>query len=210
MLDYYKILGLPFGANSSQIKAAYRQLAFKYHPDKNSNNKFAEEKFKEITEAYSILSDKEKSLMYHAQYAEFIKQQNNPKQSIPEPKIKVHPFYRNIVNTERRYASGKASKRTIDWNLYNISALVLFVAFILFMLVSSFREIKERESQQYKKSISAATDTVIKKEKSKITKEEYFELLAMEYADSKDSTLYKINNIDSMMRVIDSLNIFNQ
>ncbi|HRH58385.1 MAG TPA: DnaJ domain-containing protein, partial [Chitinophagales bacterium] len=68
MLDYYKILELSFGAPSSEIKSAYRKLAFKYHPDKNFNDKVAEEKFKQITEAYYILSDENRRIIYHAEY----------------------------------------------------------------------------------------------------------------------------------------------
>jgi DnaJ-domain-containing protein 1 len=57
METYYEILGVPKEATSEQIKNAYRNLAFKYHPDKNPNNKSAEDKFKAINEAYFVLSD---------------------------------------------------------------------------------------------------------------------------------------------------------
>ena len=62
--DYYKILGVPRNATQEEIKKAYRRLAMKYHPDKNKGNKEAEEKFKEINEAYAVLSDPEKRRMY--------------------------------------------------------------------------------------------------------------------------------------------------
>ena len=64
MSDYYTILGLQKNANDNEIKKAYRKLAMKYHPDKNPDNKEAEEKFKEISEAYSVLSDPEKRKIY--------------------------------------------------------------------------------------------------------------------------------------------------
>ena len=62
--DYYEVLGLQKGASKDDIKKAYRKLAIQYHPDKNPGNKEAEEKFKEATEAYEILSDDQKRAAY--------------------------------------------------------------------------------------------------------------------------------------------------
>lgn len=61
--DYYKILGINKGASVDEIKKAYRQLALRYHPDKNKSPE-AEERFKEIAEAYEILSDQKKKSIY--------------------------------------------------------------------------------------------------------------------------------------------------
>ena len=58
--DLYQILGVSRDADDKTIKSAYRRLAKKYHPDTNQGNKAAESRFKEVTEAYNILSDKEK------------------------------------------------------------------------------------------------------------------------------------------------------
>lgn len=71
--DYYQILGVPKNASEKDIKQAYRRLARKYHPDVNPGNKQAEEKFKEISEAYEVLSDKEKRAKYD-QFGEYWKQ----------------------------------------------------------------------------------------------------------------------------------------
>jgi len=62
--DYYRILGVPRNASADEIKSAFRKLALKYHPDRNPGNKEAEAKFKEINEAYEILSNPEKRQMY--------------------------------------------------------------------------------------------------------------------------------------------------
>lgn len=62
--DYYKILGLPRDAKPKDIKKAYRKLAIKWHPDKNPGDKVAEEKFKQISEAYEVLSDESKRKQY--------------------------------------------------------------------------------------------------------------------------------------------------
>lgn len=62
--DYYDILGISRNADQAEIKSAYRKLAIKYHPDKNPDNKEAEEKFKEAAEAYEVLSNAEKRQRY--------------------------------------------------------------------------------------------------------------------------------------------------
>lgn len=62
--DYYEILGVPRTAKEEEIKKTYRKLARKYHPDLNPNNKQSEERFKEISEAYEVLSDSEKRKKY--------------------------------------------------------------------------------------------------------------------------------------------------
>ena len=58
--DYYEVLGINKSASADQIKSAYRKLAVKYHPDKNQGDKSAEDKFKEASEAYHILSNSER------------------------------------------------------------------------------------------------------------------------------------------------------
>lgn len=64
MKNYYEVLGISKTASADEIKKAYRNLAFKYHPDRNSGDKVAEGKFKEINEAYDVLSDEKKRADY--------------------------------------------------------------------------------------------------------------------------------------------------
>src|SRR5438309_4551846 len=62
--DYYEVLGINKNSSEQEIKKAYRQLALKYHPDRNPDNKEAEEKFKEASSAYQVLSDQQKRQQY--------------------------------------------------------------------------------------------------------------------------------------------------
>ena len=62
--DYFKILGVSRNADEREIKRAYRKLAKQYHPDQNPDNPEAEAKFKEVSEAYEVLSDAEKRKLY--------------------------------------------------------------------------------------------------------------------------------------------------
>ena len=62
--DYYEVLGVPRNSTEKEIKSAFRKLARKYHPDANKNNKTAEDKFKEINEAYEVLGDADKRKRY--------------------------------------------------------------------------------------------------------------------------------------------------
>lgn len=68
MTDYYKILGVSPNATQEEIKVAFRQLAFKFHPDRNPNDRVSENKFKQIAEAYEILSDTNKRNAYNFDY----------------------------------------------------------------------------------------------------------------------------------------------
>ncbi|MGB3694676.1 MAG: DnaJ C-terminal domain-containing protein [Spirulinaceae cyanobacterium] len=75
--DYYSILGVSKTASPEEIKKTFRKLAVKYHPDRNPDNKEAEERFKEISEAYEVLSDTEKRQKYD-QFGQYWKQASQP------------------------------------------------------------------------------------------------------------------------------------
>lgn len=69
MKDYYYILGVKKQASTDEIKKAYRKLSLKFHPDKNDGDDFFTERFKEIREAYEILTDTQKRILYDSQYS---------------------------------------------------------------------------------------------------------------------------------------------
>ena len=73
MADYYELLGVSRTADTEEIKRSYRQLALKYHPDRNQGSKEAEARFKEVTEAYEVLRDSEKRAMYDRYGAQGLK-----------------------------------------------------------------------------------------------------------------------------------------
>src|SRR5512144_1949784 len=62
--DYYEVLGVPRGASEDEIKKAYRKLAMQHHPDRNAGDKAAEQKFKDLSEAYDVLKDEQKRAAY--------------------------------------------------------------------------------------------------------------------------------------------------
>ena len=62
--DYYSLLGVSRGASKAELKKAYKKLAMKYHPDRNQGDKSAEAKFKEVSEAYEVLTDQNKRQAY--------------------------------------------------------------------------------------------------------------------------------------------------
>ena len=107
--DYYKILGIDTSADKKQIKAAYRVLARKYHPDTNQGNKLSEQMFKEVGEAYSVLTDEEKKQKYDAlrglsqkqpdtseqakkQASEAYQETKKPQEEKPAPEQDKRPF----------------------------------------------------------------------------------------------------------------------
>lgn len=83
--NYYEILGVPRDATNEQIKQVFRRLARQYHPDLNPGNKQAEEKFKDIGEAYEVLSDPTKRAQYD-QYSQFWNQRGFRGKQTPRPK----------------------------------------------------------------------------------------------------------------------------
>ena len=105
MKNYYNILGIENNASDEQIKKAYRKLSTKLHPDKNESDTFFNELFKNVNEAYSILSDKNKRIIYDRKLQEL----NNPKVKIEY--VNIHPEPLKKVNVNKR----QSAKEYVDW-----------------------------------------------------------------------------------------------
>lgn len=107
MKDYYYFLGIKPNSSDEEIKKAYRKLSLKYHPDKNENDEFFTERFREIQEAYDTLSDVENRRIYDQRFGSF---QRTQKSTLP-PKIKN--FNANKIRAQ------KGDEITIYWQTYD-------------------------------------------------------------------------------------------
>ncbi len=104
--DYYEILGVPRDATNEEIKQVFRRLARQYHPDLNPGNKQAEEKFKDVGEAYEVLSDPSKRAQYD-QFSKFWKQRGFQRQTTPRAKT-----------WDNRQNSGRIGTEEVDFSQF--------------------------------------------------------------------------------------------
>ena len=151
MKDYYYFLGIPQNASTEDIKKAYRKLSLKYHPDKNDNDDYFSERFKEVKEAYETLTNPERKRIYDQNLGS---QQRNVKSILP-PKIK------NFSASKIR--AQKDEEITIYWNTYDAD----LVKIVPFGLEKPNGErtirIKEFDSQGKFQILLHATNTVLHK-----------------------------------------------
>jgi curved DNA-binding protein CbpA len=188
MKDYYKILELPFGASSIEIKRAYYRLAFKYHPDKNFGNKLFEELFKEINEAYLVLSNDTKRVIYHIEYEDYLK----GKIITQKPFVPADP-------TARSSPRGPATRIVVQYKELKMAVLIIFFVIVIVLLFQARGHMNEQTNPQV---TIPPTDTST--QISRLTKNEYYEIISKEFLESGDSTLLKLD-VDSMMHVMDSI-----
>lgn len=151
MKDYYYFLGIPQNASAEDIKKAYRKLSLKYHPDKNENDEFFSDRFKEIKEAYETLMDDGRRKLYDQNLSS---QQRNVKSILP-PKIK------SFSASKIRAKVGE--EITVYWNTYDAD----LVKIVPFGLEKPNGErtirIKEFDSQGKFQILLHATNTVLHK-----------------------------------------------
>lgn len=151
MKDYYYFLGIPKDASAEDIKKAYRKLSLKYHPDKNDNDDFFSDRFREAQEAYETLTDADRRRLYDQNLSS---QQRNIKSALP-PKIKS--FSANKIRAK------VDEEITVYWNTYDAD----LVKIVPFGLEKPNGErtirIKEFDSQGKFQILLHATNTVLHK-----------------------------------------------
>ncbi|MFC5270856.1 DnaJ domain-containing protein [Adhaeribacter terreus] len=131
-LNYYSILGLKRTATLPEIKSAYKKLAIQYHPDKHQGNTYFEEQFKQVSEAYQILSNPQKRRLYDLKL-EYVVQQ----QRVQQQQRAYHTQQRRPASVNERYYRTISKKRRFsrrDWQI----TIGFFVALILFSLAVKF------------------------------------------------------------------------
>ena len=141
--NYYLLLGINKYANAAEIKTAYRTLAKKYHPDKNVGNKAAEDYFKEIQEAYSVLSDPGKRKKYDLSFA--LGTQYNPATAPPKQKHYT-PYAGNAYQyaqqqaqyQQRPFTERKQEEEKPDKTERNQLLLCVVIALILLYFIVSY------------------------------------------------------------------------
>lgn len=151
MKDYYYFLGIKSNASHEDIKKAYRKLSLKYHPDKNENDEFFTDRFREVTEAYETLIDKDRRRIYDQSFGSF---QRAHKSTLP-PKIKN--FHADTLRAK------KGDEVTIYWQTYDAD----LVKIMPFGLEKSQGErkfrIKEFDHQGKFQILLHATNTLLHK-----------------------------------------------
>lgn len=129
MKDHYSTLGISHAASPTQIKSAYRQLAKKYHPDKNNGSKAAEEAFKHIYEAYAVLSNPGKKQKYDLK----LKYGSEPKQaqrkSYSPPTQQKGERYKSTVKSHYQ-PRPKVKQSLKEWIIQEITTSFLFIALV--------------------------------------------------------------------------------
>ncbi len=158
MKDHYRTLGVPDNASELEIKLAYRRLAKRYHPDVNAGAKGAEERFKEITEAYSILSDFGLRNAYD-------NRRMRPAIYYPEPKQeKKDPRKKDYSEEELEWARARHKKKVQAHMTRRKKILTgMIITFIVFMTASGiFDRWIEQKREEESKEFAARLDSMMK------------------------------------------------
>lgn len=183
MQDYYDILGVPAAASSEDIRRAYKKLALEYHPDRNPGDARAEERFKEINEAYQTLSDPIRKNRY-----DFLKEYGTAASALFDT-VEHEPQYRRqrtYPPYTRHYSPGEGSPYTqykVDKKYFRDLFVTLGVFFLISAMIVGFYEFQEYLSDRQILEIKQQNHIVIQEAREHFVNGEYREAL------SKTSTL---------------------
>ncbi|HET8963687.1 MAG TPA: DnaJ domain-containing protein [Chitinophagales bacterium] len=130
--NYYTILGVKNTAGLDEIKAAFRNLAKKYHPDKNRENKSAEDFFKEVQEAYAVLSNDEKRRIYDRKFSYLNRYQSNAPY-----KGNAYQYAQQQARSQHRQDPQPPEKKTSTDPYLFIISIVIALLLLIFILLSS-------------------------------------------------------------------------
>jgi curved DNA-binding protein CbpA len=156
--DHYRTLGIPDNASEQDIKLAYRRLAKRYHPDVNAGAKGAEERFKEITEAYTILSDFGLRHAYDTKRMRPLFYSHEPVQEKKDPRRKEYS------EEDLEWARARHKKR-VQRNMARRKNILkgMIITFVLFMAASAgFESWMEEKRERESKELSARLDSMTK------------------------------------------------
>ena len=171
MKDYYRILGVPENATEQEIKLAYRKLAKRYHPDVNAGAKGAEERFKEIAEAYDVLSDYAQRKTYDQKknYRAFYTDRINfyPGDTAKEkkdPRKKEYDAEDLARAREKHKWRAQANMQKRRKILFGMS-----VTFIIFLVAAAFFEswIEEKRDEESKRLAAVLTEKICRQEQAR-------------------------------------------
>lgn len=192
MLNYYAILGISQTASLSDIKAAFKKLALKYHPDKNPNNKDAEEQFKLVNEAYQVLNDAYKKSIYDQKlyYKEEITQQtfSQSKSSTVSPK-------KNYTTYKRRAYNANYDPR-LHLLIIGGFVITLVLVWLVYKMIGSYKADKNYQEalnlykkQEYAQAFDKVHEAILQDD-SNLQAYYLRGLLFSEYKKDKSSALY--------------------
>lgn len=227
--NYYLILGLTRTASTEEIKRAFRLLAKKYHPDKNNGNRTAEEQFKEIQEAYQVLSNPEKRRAYDQRFFQFSSRPGQPgrgQQSYGQYTGNAYQYAQQQANYKKQQQSQQFNKRTAAPEqpdksenysiLISVAVAVVLLYSIIYYSNSRKAEVPKHTEQmitptmirQLLDSINAPAETTEIRPQISEYASPYSAVFGEEESDetSKNSlTLHNVANLEAVICLVENL-----
>lgn len=216
-VDYYKILGVEVNSTKDEIKTAYRKLSKKFHPDVNDNDKYFEDRFKDIQSAFEVLSDDLKREKYNIQYQSFhfgrfnnntgSKDSNTYKPPPPPPKPEPNhqPQNKKTSYTSSKHSDDRRLKKNRTYIL--LPSIIFCIAIAVFL--SSLFKTKSRNSDSYGNTqfanpdvlpitdVSSLYDTIKNKSQDVVLIIDSSQSIALSSLDSDSYSFWEITGDDS-------------